>query len=679
MIDSARLANLARVLASRAGMADLLHELHHYAIDAAGGRCSVLLQLSPRTARLHPTSAFGLEILPTSPWLSVEDGLALATGARRADQPIPLLDLPARHALLASHLATKHAIVLPLAGLEGPLGLVIIGVDADPSTQELTHRLMPVADAFVLAIERARLRRDADLQRQLRVLMHGFSQRVSAALSLRAGLEMFGDGAARLLGADRISVWLYDRRARELRLEVPSDSGSSALAPRVPAEDLAHPAALAMWRDRAQIHEESAGAAYGAPDVAVGLQGRRRALGTLLVEGLRIGPGGEAEALARAEEVGRHLSSAIENTQLFEQVLQSRHELENTLNSLADLVAVCDPQLNVVHVNEAFARRAGVPRRVMASRSLRDFVGPAITDWLAAVTVDASAAQGPVTREIADGVLEGTFAITVTPLIGDEGGAGVVVVARDMTRQSRLEAERTRLRDRLTQSEKLAALGQFVAGIAHEMNNPLQGVLGHLELLRTTGELSPRLRRDIRMIYREADRAAKIVRNLLVFAGSRRLSRHRLSLNLVAARVVTMRGASCRAAHIDVVRTFDESLPRLVGDPLMLQQALLNVVLNAEQAVAGLPDARIEVHTSFNPSRRAAVVTVADNGPGVPPDLLPRVFEPFFTTKEVGKGTGLGLAIAYGIIQEHGGTIRVTNRAARGAVFTVDLPVDSVK
>jgi C4-dicarboxylate-specific signal transduction histidine kinase len=679
VIDSVRFANLARVLARHARMAELLPHLHEYAVETAGGRCSVLLQTNPRTSLLHPTSAFGLEYLPTSPWLTGDVEAHLAATAVTADGPLVATDLPARHPCLAAQLGTRHAILLPLAGLDDPLGVVIIGVDRDPAGQDLDAALTPVADAFVLALERMRLQRDADLQRDVRTLLHDFSQRVSSALNLRAGLEIFCDGAARLFGADSVSVWLHDRLPRQLYLDASSDPASVAHARRISTEDATHPAALAMRCDKAQIYDSAANPSRESPDVAVGLRGRRRALGTLVFEGMRMEPGGEADVMARAEEIGRQLSAAIENTQLLEQVLQSRRELENTFNSLSDLVAVCDQNLQLVHVNQAFAQRVRSSGNAIVHRSLREFVGPAVTDWLTELTADTSPERAPVTREITDPVLGGSFLLTVTPLIADGEASGVVVVARDITRQSRLEAERMELRDRLTQSEKLAALGQFVAGIAHEMNNPLQGVLGHLELLRTTGDLSPKLRKDVQMIYREADRAAKIVRNLLVFAGSRRLSRRRLSLNLVVSRVLALRAASYRAAGIEVVRTVDESLPRLLGDPLMLQQALLNVVLNAEQAVTGRANPRIEVRTSLDRARGIASVLVIDNGEGVPLEVQPRVFEPFFTTKEVGKGTGLGLAIAYGIVQEHGGQIRVRNGENGGAVFTIELPVDSVK
>src|SRR5204862_7885919 len=123
-------------------------------------------------------------------------------------------------------------------------------------------------------------------------------------------------------------------------------------------------------------------------------------------------------------------------------------------------------------------------------------------------------------------------------------------------------------------------------GIAHELNNPRQGVLGHLELLRATGAFPKHLRREVQTIYREADRAAKIVRNLLVFAGSRRLARRRVSLNAVLQKVVALRQEACRAQDIELVRNYDDKLPRVQSDPLLLHQVFLNMVMNAEQAIA---------------------------------------------------------------------------------------------
>jgi signal transduction histidine kinase len=280
---------------------------------------------------------------------------------------------------------------------------------------------------------------------------------------------------------------------------------------------------------------------------------------------------------------------------------------------------------------------------------------------------------------VVDPVLKGSFMVTVTDLLNHEREqAGSVIVARDLTPQTRLEAEREELRRRLTQTEKLAALGQFVAGIAHELNNPLQGVLGHLELLRTTGAFPKQLRREVQTIYREADRAAKIVRNLLVFAGSRHLARRSVSLNAVLQKVLALRAPAHRAADIEVVRHYDEKLPRVKSDPLLLHQVFLNMVINAEHAIESTGHGgRIEISTVVGRSGDRIVATVRDTGIGIPEDTLSRIFEPFYTTKEVGKGTGLGLAIAYGIVQEHGGQIIAANHPEGGAVFTVELPTAS--
>ena len=342
------------------------------------------------------------------------------------------------------------------------------------------------------------------------------------------------------------------------------------------------------------------------------------------------------------------------------------------------MIVVTDRRGRITHVNEPFAARAGRSREDLVNLPINGLVGSELAAWLDehAKTPPGPGEEGALTREVVDPVLNGPFMVTVTDLLNnDRQPVGSVVVLRDLTPHTKLEAEREALRKRLTQAEKLAALGQFVAGIAHELNNPLQGVLGHLELLRTTGAFPKNLRREVQTIYREAERAAKIVRNLLVFAGSRRLVRRSVSVNTILQKVIALRAAACRSANIEVVRHYDDNLPRVQGDPLLLHQVFLNVVMNAEHAIAASRRAgRIEIATGVSQARDRVVATIRDTGTGIPEDALSRIFEPFYTTKEVGKGTGLGLAIAYGIVQDHGGQISAANHRDGGAVFTVELP-----
>ena len=459
-------------------------------------------------------------------------------------------------------------------------------------------------------------------------------------------------------------------------LQASSDTEGVARGTRVEAADATAPAAVAMRRTRAEIVSSAVDDVTAM--VTVPLRGCRRALGTIVFEGVRVETGGELDLLDRADELGRQLSSAIENMQLLDDVVRARRELENTFDSISHLVAVSDTRGRIVHVNQAFAARVGRRRADLLDQPLADHIGPELAGWLEHHQTARTGKSGSLatTAEVVDPTLNGRFVVTVTDLLNhDREPVGSVIVARELTPQTQLEVEREELRKRLTQSEKLAALGQFVAGIAHELNNPLQGVLGHLELLRTTGAFPKHLRREVQTIYREADRAAKIVRNLLVFAGSRRLTLRSVSLNAVLQKVLALRASACRAADIEVVRHYDEQLPRVKSDPLLLHQVFLNMVMNAEHAIASTGrGGTIEVRTAVAPSGDRIVATVRDTGTGIPEDTLPRIFEPFYTTKEVGKGTGLGLAIAYGIVQEHGGQIIAGNHPDGGAIFTVELP-----
>lgn len=349
-----------------------------------------------------------------------------------------------------------------------------------------------------------------------------------------------------------------------------------------------------------------------------------------------------------------------------------------------------------------FARRTSVWLHERRERAL-SLAAASSEDRSSPTRISADDADSPAARglrlEHPQILREGGQAVLIAPLRGWRRALGTLVIDRppagdearllaqidELARQLSVGVENVllleellRQRQRMAQSEKLASLGQFVAGIAHEMNNPLQGVLGHLELLMRTSPAARPLKKELRGIYQEADRAAKIVRNLLAFSGSRRLTRRRLSLERLVSRVLTSRRAALRKQSIEIVRADGEDLPSISGDPLLLHQAFLNVLINAEHAATlGEGPARIDVRVHVDRERGMVVTTVRDSGQGVPADILPRIFDPFFTTKEVGRGTGLGLAITYGIIQEHGGAIHAANDPHGGAVFTIELPAIS--
>jgi PAS domain S-box-containing protein len=259
------------------------------------------------------------------------------------------------------------------------------------------------------------------------------------------------------------------------------------------------------------------------------------------------------------------------------------------------------------------------------------------------------------------------FSVNLSPMRDEQGNViSLIVVMSDVTDAATLQAK-------LVHAEKMAAVGQLVSGVAHEVNNPLTAILGFSDLLLENPELPESARKDLRVIQQEAQRTKQIVQNLLSVARQTPPQRKPVQLNLILRRTVQLRAYDFQSHGVEVIERFDPDLPNVMGDSHQLQQVFLNILNNAYDAVreAGLA-ARIEITTA----RRAAFVEVSfrDNGHGI--SYPERVFDPFFTTKEVGKGTGLGLSICYGIVRGHGGEIACHNNAdGRGATFVVRFPV----
>ena len=270
-------------------------------------------------------------------------------------------------------------------------------------------------------------------------------------------------------------------------------------------------------------------------------------------------------------------------------------------------------------------------------------------------------------RGIPDGLLvdlAGEFARQLSAAIEN------LLVLEDAIRR---HGENEQMRAQVAQSQKLASLGQVVASIAHEMNNPLQGVLGHLELLLHTFRGTAADRATLNRIYSDAERASKIVQDLLTFGGMRRAAKQPVDVHRLITETIAIREATPHRARIEFLVSARPDLPAVLGDEALLQQVLLNIIVNAEQAIANAAGAG-QVSVGACRDGDAVTIDIEDTGPGIDADLLPRIFDPFFTTKGAGQGTGLGLAITFGIVHEHRGTIAAGASTRGGARFTIRLP-----
>ncbi len=260
-------------------------------------------------------------------------------------------------------------------------------------------------------------------------------------------------------------------------------------------------------------------------------------------------------------------------------------------------------------------------------------------------------------------------------LVEYQGQEVIVSSVYDLTERRRMEAEMARQREALHQTEKLSALGELLAGVSHELNNPLSVVVGQAMLLRETAR-EPGIVERARRIGDAADRCARIVKTFLAMARQQPSEMRPVSLNEVVEMALEMTGYMLRTADIDVSLELNPTIPPFLADADQINQVLTNLIVNAVHAMDGQPQPhRLRMITHFDRGRREAVIKVSDTGKGVPEEAASRIFEPFFTTKEVGEGTGIGLTIVHRIVDAHGGAISVDSAPGRGTTFELRFPI----
>lgn len=356
-------------------------------------------------------------------------------------------------------------------------------------------------------------------------------------------------------------------------------------------------------------------------------------------------------------------------------IRESELRYRAVVETQTEFVTRITPEGRLTFCNDAYVRHVGLPRDVLLSPDFVDFdlIAPEDREKYARRLAALTPGQPTASMELRSVLPDGRRTLEEWTDTGVFDAAGRLVeiqaTGRDVTEQRRVEAELARQREALHQSEKLAALGSLLAGVAHELNNPLSIVTGYATMLRdlSTDEAT---RRRGEMIHTAAERCARIVRSFLALARSEPRATAPVQLNALVEAALEMLAYGLRTADVAVEQRLDPALPTVVGDGDQLHQVVTNLVINAQQAMQGqTTPRRLTVTTAARDDE--VVVEVADSGPGVPEALRARIFDPFFTTKPVGVGTGLGLSVSRGIVLAHRGSLETEGAPGGGALFRV--------
>jgi signal transduction histidine kinase len=462
------------------------------------------------------------------------------------------------------------------------------------------------------------------------------------------------------LAPERLSIVLLDIDAN--RLVVPYDSGPAPAATDDPLLQLAlRRGPLLFPRDVAAaaaalgvtLQEAAPPAWIGVPIAAVG-----RTIGAVSLAGPRAGGYGQAE-LSTAQAIAAQAAIALENARLVELLSSGKREWELTVDAIHQAICIVDAQGFVRRANRVFAELIKIPVTALPGRSWMGLLPPAWAELVAAALREPGAP--PVEVRTGDRI----FLVSAVPFAGDQSGAAVLLF-EDQT-------EKRQLQDQLIQSEKMSAIGQLIAGVAHDLNNPLASVVGFSDFLAEVGDVPANMVEPLQVIRQEAERAASIVRNLLTFARKQETARRRQAVKPLLESTLALLRNQLMTLRVEASLDVEPDVPDVEMNPNQMTQVFVNLVNNAAQAIAATGRAG-HVWVTARKWLDGVAVSVSDDGPGIPEEIATRVFEPFFTTKAEGEGTGLGLSICQGIVKEHGGGISLDSSPGTGATFTVELP-----
>ncbi|MGB8477034.1 MAG: ATP-binding protein [Candidatus Acidiferrum sp.] len=550
-------------------------------------------------------------------------------------------------------------VAVPLLSAGEALGVLVAGIPKQTASLSTLERLERRAALAVAVLERRKRHADQIRRAARRKALLESSPEAAVLLDFSGNIVSLNPGARKLLEKVRA-----DRSTESAREESPQPAINESLwyiGCRL--------AYLFCAQEMHCVEEWTSRTLAGERDPSLDAQEICEAE---LVNGIRV----RLHApVAAGDDLAAVILSPTASHEAARQHSRSQAELQNVLEWVEEGIVLFGANHGIRAMNTRFAQIAGLSaEEAGACTSLEGLI--AVLSGRVAEPENFARRW----RELARGEEGGTreelqlarpvprvLERSVRPVLDNNGRRlGRVEIYRDLTAQRVFQAK-------LLQTEKLAALGQMVTGIAHELSNPLTSILGYSQRLLVRKDLAGRTE-EARQIYQEAERASTILRQLLLGARENRPERKPVALNQVVQRAMELQRFSSAAEKIRIELDLDPVLPFVGGDPDQLQQVLLNLIGNARQALVHEGRAgTIRLRTARSGERRV-LLQVIDDGPGIPQSILARIFDPFFTTKPAGVGTGLGLSIVLSVVREHGGQVNVTNSPGGGAIFSIELP-----
>jgi signal transduction histidine kinase/ActR/RegA family two-component response regulator len=484
------------------------------------------------------------------------------------------------------------------------------------------------------------------------------SQDLAGAYRPAAAVQLAAGALVEILNPGRISIALLNAETNSLTLAFDSETVPARiddpllqLALRRGPLLLARGVAPAARRLGVKLGNDAPRSWIGAPLLAAG-----QVIGAVSLSAGRAGAFKPYD-LQVAVAVMAQVAIGLENARLVELLSNAKREWEQTVDAITQGICIIGTQGTVLRANRVFADLVHTAVTAIPGRPWLALLPPSWAEPVRRAVMERT----PSTVELRAG--ERPLLLSTIPL-ADPGATALIF--EDQT-------DKRRLQDQLIQSEKMSAIGQLIAGVAHDLNNPLASVVGFSDFLAEARDVPPALVEPLQVIRQEAERAATIVKNLLSFARSQEGERKIQPIGPILESTLALLRNQLMGHKIEATLEIERDLPELEVSANQIKRVFVNLINNAAQAIAS--DQRSgRIWITAKRWLDGVTVAVADNGPGIPEAIAQHVFEPFFTTKKEGDGTGLGLSICQGIVKEHGGRITLDTRPGAGVTFTVELP-----